>query len=394
MTDHPRIHILVIDDNETERFIFHDLLAAQGHEVLLASDGFAGLSMAWEHRPDLILLDVMMAGLDGFEVCERLRAEPSTAEVPIILLTALSDRQSRLRGLQVGADEFLTKPIDTIELRMRVQTIARLNRYRHLLDERQRAVSALAQARDAALDASRVKSEFLAVVSHELVTPLNGIIGMADLLLMMPLDTSQREYVRIMHASGTDLLATVRNLLDYASLEAGKISLYEGVFSIAQAIQHAVASLSLRAGTKGLSLRAAVAADVPESVYGDGELFEHVLMELLGNAIMFTSEGEILTSADLVSVSADGVTLAVHVRDSGIGIAEDVQPRLFQPFSRADSSSTRRTRGMGLGLAVARLRVDLLGGMISVASAAGQGSTFSVVLTFKQVTPDAPAECP
>lgn len=378
MSSTPRIRILVIDDSEYERIILSDLLSAHGHEVIIAASGPEGLRAAHAHTPDLILLDVMMPEMDGFEVCERLRAAPEIADAPIIMITTLDDRQSRLRGLQAGADEFLSKPLDMIELRTRVQTIARLNRYRRLLDERQRAVRALTMARDAALDASRVKSEFLAVISHELLTPLNGIIGMADLLAMMVSDNDQRDCVRMLQESGANLHMTLRNLLDYASLEAGKVSCYEGVFSIAQAIQRPVAAQSLQAQSKGLRLWTELADGLPAAVYGDSDLLQRVLSELIANAIKFTARGAIVVSAEPIATAGEQAIIAIQVRDSGIGIDPDVQPRLFKPFSQADSSTTRHARGMGMGLAIARLRAELLGGALSVASAPGQGSTFTL----------------
>src|SRR5690349_1483589 len=143
MTSLPTIRILIVDDDADQRLLLGSVLRANGHQIATAGNGAEGLHLAREVMPDLIILDVMMPGMTGYQVCERLRADPVMAEVPVIMATALDDRDSRLRGLEAGADEFLSKPIDFVELRVRVQTIARVNRYRRLLDERERALAAL-----------------------------------------------------------------------------------------------------------------------------------------------------------------------------------------------------------------------------------------------------------
>lgn len=375
MPDPMIIHILIVDDDADERTLLGDVLRAQGHTITAARTGAEGLRMAQELAPDLIILDVMMPDLNGFTVCERLRATPATAEVPIIMATALDDRGSRLRGLAAGADEFLAKPIDTAELRVRVHTIARVNRYRRLLAERERTMAALAQARDAALESSRLKSEFLATVSHELLTPLNGIIGMADLLVQQADDTGQRECAQIVLDSGQSLLGLISDVLTYASLEAGTFKLVVAPFELSATLGQAVAAAQPRALERGLDLRLALAPDLPRLASGDALRLQQVLEHLLDNAIKFTERGHVSVAAELAGATPDDLTLLVRVCDTGIGIPAEAQARLFQPFRQADASLTRRHGGMGLGLAIAHQLVRLMEGAIGVESQPGQGCT-------------------
>ena len=375
MPDTMIIHILIVDDDADERMLLGDVLRAQGHTITTARTGAEGLRMAQGLVPDLIILDVMMPDLNGFTVCERLRADPATAEVPIIMATALDDRGSRLRGLAAGADEFLAKPIDTAELRVRVHTIARVNRYRLLLAERERTMVALAQARDAALEASRLKSEFLATVSHELLTPLNGIIGMAEMLVYLADDAGQRECAQVVLDSGQALLEQISGVLTYASIEAGTLRLASAPFDLTATLGQALADAQPRALDRGLELRLALAPDLPQLASGDAKQLRQALDHLLDNAIKFTERGHVSVAAELADCTPDDFVLLVRVSDTGVGIPADVQARLFQPFRQADSSLTRRYGGMGLGLAITRQLVQLMGGAIGVESQAGQGCT-------------------
>lgn len=381
------IQILVIDDDADQSSILADLLSAQGHSVLLATSGREGLAMAQERLPDLIMLDVMMPGMDGFAVCEALRTNPQTAEVNILMMTALEDRASRLRGIGAGADEFLTKPLDHTELSLRVRTIARINRYHRLLNERERAVAALTQARDAALETLRLKSEFMSTVSHELRTPLNGILGMCELLLDTTLDAEQQEYAQTVYDSGTILLTIVGDMLEYTNLESGAYALKSALFKPAATIASMVESQRSAAQAKGLELTCCINADVPQYVVGDPSRLQLVLGKLLDNALKFTMRGHIHVDVDLTGESADLAHLIVRVRDSGIGIAKANQKLIFQPFHQADGSVTRGYGGIGLGLAICKRVVDHMGGALGVESSIGEGASFWFQLPLRKATP-------
>lgn len=379
------IRILVIDDTTTDRQILVDLLEAQGHTVMVAGSGVEGLRQAQEHLPDLILLDVMMPEMDGFTVCAQLRAQPLTAEMPVLMITALNDRGSRLRGIEAGADEFLSKPFDRYELRLRVQTIAQVNRYRRLLDERERAITALTKARDAALDAARLKSEFVTTMSHELRTPLVGIIGMSELLLATSLDEEQHECAQTVFNSGQELLAIVSDILEYTYLESGSYMFRMAPFDPTVMITIVTETLRSRVQAKGLELAVKIDSGLSVLVRGDASRFQLVLQKLLDNAIKFTTRGHIHVEAALVDQSVEDVTVRIWVRDTGIGIADSLQHHLFQPFHQIDGSSTRSHGGVGLGLAISKRLVEKMHGLIGMEPVEGAGATFWFQVPFQRI---------
>jgi signal transduction histidine kinase/CheY-like chemotaxis protein len=244
------------------------------------------------------------------------------------------------------------------------------------ITERKRIERDLAAARDVAEAAGRARAEFLALISHEILTPLNGIIGVTELLLDRPLGEEERRFGEIIRDSGNHLRLLIDDVLDFSRLDAERMTLEQAPFDLHALLGGTIDMLTPQASAKGLSVHCSIAANVPRRVVGDAGRLRQILVNLIGNGIKFTERGSVAVGITVALPAAASVRLAVSVADTGIGIALEAQPKLFSAFTQADASVSRRFDGTGLGLAICKQLVGLMGGTISLESAPGRGSTF------------------
>ena len=387
--------ILIVDDERQNRKLLEVMLMAEGFLLQAAGSGEEALAMVAKQPPDLILLDVMMPGMDGFQVATAIKADIATRNIRIIMVTALDDRDARMMGLTAGAEDFLSKPVDRSELVARVRNLLHLKAVSEELDTRYselelaKAVAdvALTEAREARMmaeHANSAKTLFLRAMSHELRTPLNAITGYTELLelgIRGEVNPKQLQDLGRIKRAAAYLTRLINDILAIARLEGAR-PLQLIPIAVNPVLGEVEGLCALQAKASGLKLTVN-SCDPSIVVTADAERFQQILLNLLTNAIKFTPpEGSIA-----VTCERDAGTARVRVNDTGIGVRPVDIDRVFEPFVQIDRHLTKAAQqGVGLGLSISRELARAMRGDLTLQSTEGIGSTFTLTLPIASET--------
>ena len=436
------IEILIVEDSPTQAERLRRLIQSVNYQARVAGNGRLALEAIRERKPHLVLSDIVMPEMDGYELCRAIKADGALRDIPVILVTSLTDPKDIIRGIECGADNFIRKPYAEDYLLTRISHMLMNQKLRknqnmevgialylgdqkHFINaERQQILDLLIstyeqavqvnselQARERQVielnmrlahhageletinreialknlelaEASRMKSAFIANMSHELRTPLNAIIGFTGALLMKlpgPLTTEQDKQLNTIRNSARHLLSLINDILDVAKIEAGKVTLELESVGCQALVAEVAETLRPLARQKNLALEVEL-AEPPIVLETDRRALTQILINLLNNAIKFTEKGTVRVTLSQ-RPGDDGDIIEFSVADSGAGIREEDQSKLFQAFSQLDSTSTRHVEGAGLGLYLCQNLANLIGGSLFFTSDFGHGSTFTLALT-------------
>lgn len=357
--------LLVVDDDRVNVELLCDLLEALDYRAVGALGGEAALRAVVEHGPDLVLLDVMMPGMNGYEVCRRLKADPATAGIPVVFVTALSDSEDRVKGIEAGGDDFLTKPFNRPVLVARIRSLLRLKAAGDALEASYRKLQEL----------ERLKDDLTRMVIHDLKSPLSAIMGTLELAVDGDLGSMEPQATRLLDDArrrGEDVLHLIDNLLDLTRLEESRVRLQPRDLEASTLLAAVAAEWAVRAERGGASL--SVRSPAGLHFRADEALLRRVLDNLIGNALRHAGPGVHVSLAASAATDPAGVELVVA--DDGVGIPESFHEEIFRKHGSARPAAADGSGPSGLGLTFCKLAAEAHGGRITVRSREGEGSAF------------------
>ncbi len=363
--------LLVVDDEPANLRLLAYIFGADC-KVVAAASGEQALALCAASAPDLVLLDVVMPGMNGHTVCERLKANPLTQHIPVIFVTAEVTAEEETRCFALGAADFITKPINAAVGRARVRLQLTLLR-QHA--QQQAHIESLSRSRAQVEATARVTSEFLATMSHELRTPLNSIRGFAELIEMRTQDPLNKHQAQLIGKAADHLTLLLSEVLDIAKIEAGAMPLVPKAVDVRRAVHDVAALFHLNAKGKSLELGIHVADDVPQWLMLDSLRLTQILNNLLSNAFKFTPHGGVYVEAE-----QHEQRVLIHVRDTGPGVPPQARSRIFEKFRQASAETSHEHGGTGLGLALSRNLAELMGGTLVYTGGDRPGARFTLTL--------------
>lgn len=368
--------ILLVDDEELNVRFLSTFLTRKGFEIDVASNGNDALERISANMPDVVLLDAMMPGMDGFEVCRRLRENQTTHLLPVIMVTALHSIEDEVRALESGADDFLPKPINNLELMARLRSLLRI---KTLHDELREKKIELEEKNKALVELQSLRDSLTQMVVHDLKNPLTGIMGCSELLLTTSDNLSERQLsiMKKMDESASTILKMITDILDISRIEENKIKLRLEKFHIKEILEANANEFVFMMQKYKIESHIEVEAGTPD-VAADKDMVHRIVGNLLHNAIKHSTSGGVIT------LSARGDTrngrMYVSIKDTGEGIPPEYTEKIFEKFAQADLKKLGLKTDRGLGLTFCKLAVEAHGGKIWVDSQVGQGSNFQFFL--------------
>ncbi len=357
--------VLLVDDDLTLRILLKRYVNAFGLETDLAKNGIEATHLLDKHDYGVVITDMVMPEMDGMELIHHIRKFHPHCDV--LVISGHTKLYSFTDLISAGAADFIGKPFAKDELQAKMQ---RIFRERCLIKD-------LHHAKAAAEVASQAKSDFIHTISHELRTPMNGILGFSSLLGDMEMEEQYATYTNMIRVSADRLMELVNQILNYTNLETSKQDLHPTTFTLEDLIGNLLTSFQSKLETKALDLQVEIAPDLPKQFSGDAKVLGLIIQNLLDNAIKCTEKGSIIISATCIEQNNTGLTLQLAISDSGCGISEKKHDLIFEAFGHAEPYKTRRQQGSGLGLTICSKLVKLMNGQIWMESKLGEGSTFT-----------------